>query len=1684
MFLCCVLLIAPVLLSAQVVPVPVAPANGAAASGWAAVVRVHPDWDPPPAFSRLDLTQRDTREALIRILDKTSEKPPQDRVELYYEKFSRQMTISLTAEAYKVIGLAEAFNISPLALSREKTAELTAGLADLVKIHAVFDPECQVELQAAARILSKTAIPDAKQLASFKEAEKWATDPHESVLIRLKPSPRRWGLKAPESGNLEKGSPADPELMERAAVSMLEKDLLGLLADDNLKGRLDAIRTVLKLNSLRPVDKDRLREVFRTTSDRRLKGLLGVLFFNETAGPPMASGFLAWLYREDFQQIMEVAPGILAQEATVDLFTDSIFTDPGRIPAWAEKLRKMKSELFPDVFTRMKEAFAEFYPNPEDAYEFFRDSMFQDPQLFQDWSENILRAKSELSPEAYAKMKKTFRHGSDAVNFFYPVRDIELSVKEGEYSLPYSLESSSRHKGKQPAAASDFSQLIQNAAKDQKSLDKLRAKHALFDRLINANYQTLESMSSQAESLTRSAGKLLLSQTQRMEDLYHRLRGDSSAQAEHSRTQKAYERIQEKLRRRWRSLSPDEKLPQRPMDIVLKLDPKKPLRSLNSLINWMHQKALMLFGGHSVDGDEASGRITLSGGYQLPFIYLGQAPLREVLRRNQVLRAFQAEAKTINGLSSSDDLIFDEHRIWLSLHLGCHSAELSADSAPPDEGGMLRIRYKESSDDGHQYRIRMIATFLEKLGMSVKVEDESYLDAVLDKDHGLDSERAIAEIYPLIVRLLYSTHNMDLNLDYIAGSQGDEKTKEFASQLGELFLSEGKWPFYAGSSSMYNAHKKYLAQAEQRQALAAKLNAELGRLGLAPMPADIPLGQRAIDLYFTKPIAQAAARGELDWDGQGRPKKRAYAPLDELAKEASSKPVESARLASILSSLDDSLLAYGPIGQVGALSAERGQKTFEDGSYLTVHVLRDPASGSLAYAKASLWSAAQGLKFLEPAELRAFLHDEDLSAQQGDELSVPQQSRLNTLLRLRIPEQSGVEQAQVYGLPASPGKGRFSTGPLFFDKTKLKEGAVLAVPYTSPDDIEAISKSAGVITTGGGSLSHAAITTRELGLPSVILPTARWRKDAANSEKPSLEAALTRRKQSRVVGEGIHVAELSADADPTLREGDLVRIYGKEGKVALIAGAGDAAMQKAYAALEAFRVGPAAGLQWDADWDERVERFFLEEACSNPLYADSILKPLILDALRKNAKHLTAAEVSDYVSAAAGPDDASSQAAGNDSTQPSGASETAARKPLWLRLEKKLGQTANKDRLMALLRRMIRRDGAKAGEYPAYRRLAALDRAAREKTLSEKTAKEPAFLDLEQIDDDMKPLVGGKSAKLGEMLQALAFVAPAKAGAQGGVHLDPGLRRDDGASAALASVPEGLALTIYAYKRFLKETGLEDKVRALAMELDALLNAPNMDEASRSKEISRLSERIRQVLMSAKLDAKKGVGSEILKALKKHGFADQSARWSVRSSAIQEDSDDAAFAGAAESYLNLKPDEVLSKVVENWASFWLPRGILYRQKQGLRSVDLLPATLIQKMAPAVVSGVIFTRNPVNGKDEVVLNAAYGLGEGVVSGQTAADVYMTRKWDGQETELPHIARKRWRVENRPEGFGTRLGPVPAELRGLRALSVEQTRRLTRVAVALEKRFGKAMDIEFSLLADGTIVILQARPITTH
>jgi diguanylate cyclase (GGDEF)-like protein len=184
-----------------------------------------------------------------------------------------------------------------------------------------------------------------------------------------------------------------------------------------------------------------------------------------------------------------------------------------------------------------------------------------------------------------------------------------------------------------------------------------------------------------------------------------------------------------------------------------------------------------------------------------------------------------------------------------------------------------------------------------------------------------------------------------------------------------------------------------------------------------------------------------------------------------------------------------------------------------------------------------------------------------------------------------------------------------------------------------------------------------------------------------------------------------------------------------------------------------------------------------------------------------------------------------------------------------------------------------------------------------------------------------------------------------------------------------------------------------------------------------------------------------------------------------------------AFAGAAESYLNVGRGEVLDRVRESWASFWLARGIEYRARQGIRQSELKPAVLLQAMADAEAAGVIFTVNPVTGREEIVINASFGLGETVVSGRGEGDLYTLDGKSGEETAFPLIGSKKTMIVRRSGENGTLETAVPMRRQRERCLTAEMTARLARIAGALEEYFGYPLDIEFAV-AGGRIAILQA------
>jgi pyruvate, water dikinase len=176
----------------------------------------------------------------------------------------------------------------------------------------------------------------------------------------------------------------------------------------------------------------------------------------------------------------------------------------------------------------------------------------------------------------------------------------------------------------------------------------------------------------------------------------------------------------------------------------------------------------------------------------------------------------------------------------------------------------------------------------------------------------------------------------------------------------------------------------------------------------------------------------------------------------------------------------------------------------------------------------------------------------------------------------------------------------------------------------------------------------------------------------------------------------------------------------------------------------------------------------------------------------------------------------------------------------------------------------------------------------------------------------------------------------------------------------------------------------------------------------------------------------------------------------VRSSACAEDSEEASFAGQQETFLDVEGvDEVCERVVECWASFFSERALFYRSQKGSLE-DLGIAVVVQTMVDAEKSGVLFTVDPVaRRRDRVLVEAVYGLGEQVVSGEITPDHYITDRTGEVKTErLVH-------------------GGV---------LTRDELRTVVEVGTSLEGQFGRPQDVEWAI-AGGMLYLLQSRPVST-
>lgn len=279
-------------------------------------------------------------------------------------------------------------------------------------------------------------------------------------------------------------------------------------------------------------------------------------------------------------------------------------------------------------------------------------------------------------------------------------------------------------------------------------------------------------------------------------------------------------------------------------------------------------------------------------------------------------------------------------------------------------------------------------------------------------------------------------------------------------------------------------------------------------------------------------------------------------------------------------------------------------------------------------------------------------------------------------------------------------------------------------------------------------------------------------------------------------------------------------------------------------------------------------------------------------------------------------------------------------------------------------------------------------------------------------------------------------------------------------------VPPGFHVTTAAYRYFIARHGLQEQILKAVSKISPDQPA-TLEEAAQT--IARLFEQHPQP---------DEVARAVRKAYARLGGGDLPV--AVRSSATAEDLPEMSFAGQQETYLNVRGDKmVLDAVKRCWASLWTAQAIGYRARNRIAPADVSLAVVVQEMVAAEAAGILFTANPMTGaRDQLVINAAWGLGESIVGGQVTPDSMLVAKSDGSIIRQD-VGDKRVMTVLTPTG--THEEPVPANKRDRPVLRPERAAELARIAVQIERLYGRPMDIEWAM-HKGRPHIVQARPIT--
>jgi pyruvate, water dikinase len=315
-----------------------------------------------------------------------------------------------------------------------------------------------------------------------------------------------------------------------------------------------------------------------------------------------------------------------------------------------------------------------------------------------------------------------------------------------------------------------------------------------------------------------------------------------------------------------------------------------------------------------------------------------------------------------------------------------------------------------------------------------------------------------------------------------------------------------------------------------------------------------------------------------------------------------------------------------------------------------------------------------------------------------------------------------------------------------------------------------------------------------------------------------------------------------------------------------------------------------------------------------------------------------------------------------------------------------------------------------------------------------------ACIPLESITKELADVVGGKTANLGEVRNAVGL-----------------------------PVPPGFAVTAFAYRAFVEGTGLQARLSALWDGIDW----------ADLRTVSRASEAMQELVLAAEIpqDVKESI---TLAAHDLYRRAPGHPRVAIRSSALGEDGH-ASFAGQYSSFLNVPLEQVLRRWKETVAGKFTPRALFYMHTKGLREEEIAMSVGCFLMVDAAAAGVAYSVDPNDRRlDTMMISAVWGLGKPVVDGSVTPDIYIVPRREGAAASELRVADKpRRTVCAAAEGIADEA--VPAELRSRPCLAPEQLEKLAGYLRALEAHYRVPQDVEWAIDRQGRLFILQTRPL---